>query len=248
MDYDATEIAATYADARKLPDTVLEGWREEIGRCVSAAPEGLVVDLGCGTGRFLPTLSGAFASDVIGMDPSQKMLREARRGNARHQLCVASAEALPIRRGAVAVVFLSNVIHHVEDRRVLARDLHRLLVPGGYVVIRNYVREDLPLLAYMSFFPEALAWSRACTPSLDEIETAFRGEGLALARKEVVKQPVADSRESYLDKIRQRAYSDLAAIGDEAFATGLARLDDAVRCGSEISLVEPLRLLSFRRS
>jgi trans-aconitate methyltransferase len=39
----------------------------------------LVVDLGCGTGRFSEMLAAELGARVIGLDPSEKMIDQARR-------------------------------------------------------------------------------------------------------------------------------------------------------------------------
>ena len=45
---------------------------------ISRAEMSLVIDLGCGTGRFSELLAAHFSAQVIGIDPSLKMLDQAR--------------------------------------------------------------------------------------------------------------------------------------------------------------------------
>ena len=248
MDYDVADIAERYHDARKLPEAIQSRWLQEAVRSASDSADGLVVDIGCGTGRFLAGLSEAFGSETVGVDSSRKMLSQARRRGLGHRLCVARAESLPFRPDSLRLAFMSNVAHHMRSIGSVARELRILLAPGGSAVVRNYVREDQPSLSYLSFFPEALSWSQRRLPTALDIEQAFVEAGFVVVRNQVVEQPVAGSLEQYLSKIELRAYSDLAAIPDAAFAGGLARMREAVLGGWAPSLVEPLRLLSFRRS
>src|SRR5262249_8663291 len=122
-----------------------------------------------------------------------------------------------------------------------------VLKPNGFVVIRNYVREQLQRLPYLEFFPDAYAASVDMLSSSAEIRTAFGRAGFELVASLTLEQPVAASPSHYLAKIKSRAYSDLAAIPDEAFDAGVARMTAVIAAGWQRSLREPLHLFSFRK-
>ena len=66
-----------------------------------------ILDLGCGTGRFSEGLATRFRARVVGVDPSQKMLDQARRklqGNGIHYQR-GTGEAIPLVDGAVDMIF-----------------------------------------------------------------------------------------------------------------------------------------------
>jgi len=52
MDYDKSDIAATYDEARELGPARQRRWRDLLAAHVDRGTISLVVDLGCGTGRF----------------------------------------------------------------------------------------------------------------------------------------------------------------------------------------------------
>jgi hypothetical protein len=101
----------------------------------------LVVDLGCGTGRFSELLAAHLGALVISIDPSQKMIVHARRKRATGSVLFqrAAAEGLPLADGCVDLVFMSQAYHHVTDAPAVARECRRVLREGGYVCIRNTV-------------------------------------------------------------------------------------------------------------
>jgi SAM-dependent methyltransferase len=107
MDYDKTEIATTYDKARALAPETLRLWQDLLSVHVDRADMSLVIDLGCGTGRFSELLAAHFGVRVIGIDPSLKMLDQACRkpaiGNVAY--CQGLAEALPFRDGCADLVF-----------------------------------------------------------------------------------------------------------------------------------------------
>jgi ubiquinone/menaquinone biosynthesis C-methylase UbiE len=104
----------------------------------------LIIDLGCGTGRFSELLAGHFSAQVIGIDPSLKMLDQARRNPAIGNVvyCQGLVEALPFRDGCADLVFMSMVYHHFTDSSAVAKECHRALRQGGYPCIRNGTRES----------------------------------------------------------------------------------------------------------
>jgi ubiquinone/menaquinone biosynthesis C-methylase UbiE len=78
MDYDRTELPTNYDHARAVPDATMRLWLERVTAHVPPTEVEEIIDLGCGTGRFSAALADAFAARVIGIDPSEKMLAEAR--------------------------------------------------------------------------------------------------------------------------------------------------------------------------
>jgi ubiquinone/menaquinone biosynthesis C-methylase UbiE len=73
MDYDKTTIATTYDAARGYRPEVLRQWLDVVA-AHALSDLALIVDLGCGTGRFSQPLADRFQVKVIGIDPSQCML------------------------------------------------------------------------------------------------------------------------------------------------------------------------------
>ena len=53
----------------------------------------VVVDLGCGTGRFSEILAGELGALVIALDPSEKMIDQARRKPATSSVIFGRASA-----------------------------------------------------------------------------------------------------------------------------------------------------------
>src|SRR6202035_5199985 len=98
MDYDKTEIPTTYDKARALAPETRRLWRDLLSVHIDRTEMSLVIDLGCGTGRFSELLAAHFGVQVIGIDPSQKMVEQARRkpmiGDVTY--CQGTADALPL--------------------------------------------------------------------------------------------------------------------------------------------------------
>ena len=79
MDYDQTAIPAAYDAGRSYAPAVLELWLGKLDSVIRTQRIDNILDLGCGTGRYSATLSDHFGAEVVAVDPSEKMLSEARR-------------------------------------------------------------------------------------------------------------------------------------------------------------------------
>jgi SAM-dependent methyltransferase len=137
--------AAEYANFRPAyPDALLH-W---LGRAILAPegpPDGLIVDVGCGTGIFTRQLLTVLPADlsVLGVEPSPDMRSKAEAaGPFRNAAYVAgTAEALPVADGAARAVVAATAAHWF-DRPAFFIDAARALKPGGLLAIIEYVRDE----------------------------------------------------------------------------------------------------------
>jgi SAM-dependent methyltransferase len=223
MDYDKTEIPTTYDKARALTPEKRRLWQDLLSVHVDRASISRVIDVGCGTGRFSELLAGHFSAQVIGIDPSLKMLDQAHRKLTSDNVvyCQGLAEALPFFDGCADLVFISLAYHHFTDPSVVAKECHRVLRQGGYACIRNVTREsDFP---HRHFFP-IRALIDSDLPSRRDIEAVFAVSGFTPVAHEVVTQVAAANWPSFVEKSALRANSFLARLSDDDFQRGMAAL------------------------
>jgi SAM-dependent methyltransferase len=222
MDYDQTAIAASYDAARSYTPQVLQQWLDVIAAHIPLAPAA-IVDVGCGTGRYTHALAERFCVQVIGIDPSEKMLEIARSKpcTADVEFRRGSGEHLPLAEECADVVFLSMVLHHLTDRARAASECRRVLRRSGRVCVRNSTRWS----SYPAhrFFPGALAMIDEL-PARDDIIAMFENAGLQLKAYRLVSHVLALGWEELADKLALRADSFLARLPDAEFAAGMVAL------------------------
>jgi SAM-dependent methyltransferase len=101
--------------------------------------DGMVVDVGCGTGRALPALRQAVGprGTVIAIDVTPQMLLEARAaGRAAHAaLLLADARRLPLADDFADAVFAAGLVTHLPDTEAGLGELARITRPGGLLVL-----------------------------------------------------------------------------------------------------------------
>ncbi len=91
-----------------------------------------IVDVGCGTGATLKALEDLGAG--VGIDRSARALHYCQRRGLR-RLALATAEALPLGSETADVVLALDLLEHIRDDRAAARELARVLRPGGVLVL-----------------------------------------------------------------------------------------------------------------
>jgi SAM-dependent methyltransferase len=100
---------------------------------------GVVVDVGCGTGRALAPLREAVgpAGAVIALDLTPEMLDAARPACvvARAALVLADARALPFADNAADALFAAGLVNHLPDTAAGLRELARVTRHGGLLVL-----------------------------------------------------------------------------------------------------------------
>jgi ubiquinone/menaquinone biosynthesis C-methylase UbiE len=102
------------------------------GRLPDAAC-GRVLELGCGTGRMLPTLLER-ASALAAVDGYPELLAEARRRAPHAVLVHGPLDALPFADAQFDLVLALDVLEHVEPDALL-REARRVAAPGGAMLL-----------------------------------------------------------------------------------------------------------------
>ena len=223
MDYDKTAIATTYDAARGYRPEVLRQWLDLVAAHAPADPE-LIVDLGCGTGRFTRPLAERLRAKGVGIDPSERMLgvAHAKQGYEPVEFRQGSAEQLPLEDGCADMVFMSMILHHLPDLPAMARECRRVLREGGRVCARNCTRDIV--YPQSRFFPDMLPMLEAELQSGEEIIQLFEGIGFRMCAHEFVTHTLANNWRDFADKLALRADSFLARLPDSEFEAGMTEL------------------------
>jgi ubiquinone/menaquinone biosynthesis C-methylase UbiE len=151
--YEGT-MSRDYDAARGLSPESARAWRDALEPYVAGVATTL--DVGSGTGRFSVLLADWFGTRVVGIEPAPAM-REIAARHGRVRYLAGRAEQIPLRARSVDVALLSNVYHHLVDRRAAAGEIHRVLRPGGRVLVRGAFAGRLQGLDLFDHFPEAKA-------------------------------------------------------------------------------------------
>ncbi|HHY85626.1 MAG TPA: class I SAM-dependent methyltransferase [Verrucomicrobia bacterium] len=116
-------------------------YRKQALRRAGLAPGMKLLDVACGTGLVIKAALelGLPPGDIMGVDPSRGMLEQGRRRQGV-ALLQGRGERIPARDGSFDFVSMGYALRHVEDLRTLFDELHRVLKPGGRLLIMEITR------------------------------------------------------------------------------------------------------------
>jgi len=119
-----------------------------------------VADVGCGTGISSRMLAHVGAK-VIGLDPNQEMLAQARRQSADHDASISyrrgTGEQTGLDESSVDLVLCAQSFHWFDAPAALA-EFHRILVPAGRLALLWNIRQ--PIDAFMVGYEETVRRAR----------------------------------------------------------------------------------------
>jgi cytosine/adenosine deaminase-related metal-dependent hydrolase/ubiquinone/menaquinone biosynthesis C-methylase UbiE len=97
-----------------------------------------VMDIGCGTGRWLADLAGQDPRSLVGLDFSREMLSQARRKlGSSASLVLADCSNIPFPRSSADVILCSFLASYLSDFTRFAQQIRRLLRRGGSLFLSD---------------------------------------------------------------------------------------------------------------
>ena len=151
-----TEIKRIYAYYSRVYDFIFKRWffpRQQYAiQALDISPGQRVLDLGVGTGFSLPLYPQH--AQVIGVDLSSKMLREARKKVLRERLSHVDlmemdAAHLAFPDNTFDCVIVAFVISVVPDPLQVLAEIKRVSKPEGQIVIINHFQSQNKMMAQL---------------------------------------------------------------------------------------------------
>lgn len=225
-----------------------------------------ILDLGCGTGRFTEALAVRFDADVVGVDPSQKMLEQARSKQRDHKhqhdrrirYETGRGESIPLPDNSVDLIFMSMIFHHFDNPALAAKECRRVLRgendyrdggderEGGTAFLRAGTRERIPSYPYVDFFPASRAILEEVLSTNMFMREVFETAGFQMITLDLVTQEIAPNYAAYAEKLAAGADSVLAKLSRRDFDAGMTALRaHAVHSDGE-AVFEPIDVFVFR--
>lgn len=129
----------------------------EIVRQVEAAEGENILDIGCGNGNILKTLTGRRPGNYYGVDLSPAMIGEAKKRLPEGvNLQIADVVNLPFADQSFDILLCNASFHHYEEPDKAISEMHRVLRPGGTLILGD---PTFPLLRKL--FNWAIKWGNS---------------------------------------------------------------------------------------
>ncbi len=122
--------------------------------------KGSILEVGCGTGRFLE-----FAD--VGTDISPKMLDVAKQKHPTKELIEASCDKIPLPDCSQEIIFSFHLLMHLNHSILTAwsNEMHRLLTDNGRWIV------DVPTAFRRKFRQKGVGWHGNFAPDLSVFES-----------------------------------------------------------------------------
>jgi SAM-dependent methyltransferase len=218
-DYDS--ISEYYDSVRGFGPEYFRGWVDHILHHGDLEGRRRVLDVGCGTGRYTVHIQDRLGRPVVGMDLSAGMLDKARAkvgvGSDIH-LVRGDAQRLPFGDGTFDAATLILVVHHIEDLPSMARELRRVLSPGGRVMFMTRDHDEIEA-SYIAMFPGVLEIDLARFPRVSDLVDTLEDAGfVGVAHAREANPGYSMTREEVMAKVDGRFISTLSLLSDAEFA------------------------------
>lgn len=120
-------------------------WRIATVRAVDPKPGERVLDIAAGTGTSSAALARTGA-EVVALDFSQGMVDEGRRRHPELTFVQGDAEKLPFGDEEFDAVTISFGLRNVQHPDVALAEMHRVVKPGGRVVVCEFSRPPVAMV------------------------------------------------------------------------------------------------------
>jgi len=198
----------------------------------------LYLDIGCGTGNYTCALADK-GLNFIGVEPSEKMLSEAKARNQQINWLKGTAEQIPIEDKVFDGIIATLTIHHWTDLKKAFIELDRVLVDNGKIVIFTSTPEQMKGYWLNHYFPKMLHSSIIQMPSLDDIQEAIKQTGLEITyiEKYFIKDDLQDcflyvgknNPNRYFDETTRHGISSFSSLANiEEVKQGLSKLKNDI--------------------
>jgi ubiquinone/menaquinone biosynthesis C-methylase UbiE len=197
-----------------------------------------VLDVGCGTGRFplsLATLQGAI---FCALEPSNEMLKEARTKDKTKRIAWIRGDGhhMPFRDAVFDCVYMTLVLHHIENKGQALGEMLRVLNIGGKCVIMTNSHSGIKK-HIIGDFPGVLAIDLKRFPTIPSLKRMITALGFKNVHHHVVELDRGYvSTDEYLERVRKRYISTLTLLPNDEFEKGFEIFQNRVRkkCGSHM--------------
>lgn len=154
---------------------------EELASALTVGSSDQLLDIGSGIGGPARYFADRFCCKVTGIDLTEEFCAVARQLTAmvglvdRVKFEHGNALAMPFDVHAFDGAYSMNVSMNIADKAALYREIHRVLKPGGWLVLSELARGPGPEMNYPTPWAQTAASSFLAT--IDETRTALGGCG-----------------------------------------------------------------------
>jgi ubiquinone/menaquinone biosynthesis C-methylase UbiE len=196
-----------------------------------------VLEVGCGTGRWLASISSV-ARDTFGLDLSSQMMAQAQKAQKKLHLVRGRAGRLPFKVQSFDLIFCVNALHHFDDPLGFITKAWKLLKPGGYLSIIGQVPQDRRNHWYIyDYFDGTFETDLKRFHTWETVSEWMDGVGYNNIQWSQVETIIDHKygRGVFQDPfLKKESVSQLALLSDQAYNRGIQRIWEAIEAADTV--------------
>jgi ubiquinone/menaquinone biosynthesis C-methylase UbiE len=199
-------------------------WLRRIGESTHLSEKSIVLDIGCGTGRFAIPIAEEFGCRVIGIDKNPDRLRRARekpsKSKSKIEWMVGDIhdlnQILADYEGRIDCVWISSVLEELNlfDRGTLIGQSSQLLRERGKLLIRTTTPPLIEQVGLFRFFDRGWTWMKLHAPQMSEVWAQLHDHFLIPSKTEFINDFDQIPLDDFVSKLRDRVYPWTTAYND----------------------------------
>jgi len=133
--------------AKVLEDPSRDEWQKphDVVMALNLKRTDTVADIGAGSGYFARRFAN-HAGKVYAVDIDEKLLgMVGAKAPANLETILAAPDDPRLRPQSIDMVFICDVLHHIENRPAYYAKLAKALKPGGRIVVIDFHKKELPI-------------------------------------------------------------------------------------------------------
>jgi ubiquinone/menaquinone biosynthesis C-methylase UbiE len=232
MSYDYNKISKLYDDVREADLKTVEF-------LISTAQlheNSRVLEIGCGTGNYLRLVQILTKAELWGIDSSQGMLSKAREKSEGAILIEGDAvELSEIPDSYFDLVYMVDVIHHIQNIYRMFQNIKRVLKKNGRVVVFSDNYQHIRNRLTTKYFPETLEAELKRYQDTPELIQSLSSCGFLQIQEGIIE--IGDDSTigpRLIEIAAKKGYSMFGLISEEAIKTGIERIQVDMKKGVSI--------------
>jgi ubiquinone/menaquinone biosynthesis C-methylase UbiE len=188
----------------------------------------ILIDVGCGTGNETINLFNNFGCNVIGIEPSEKMIAVGKSKSNNIKWLIGTAEKIPFEDNSVDVITSFFSVHHFDNIQDSIIEFKRVLKDNGKLFIFTISHEQMKNSLEYVFFPDLLSADLSRVPKI-EILIDYLDKFSFSSKKVEIHYEDRLIDDYYLEMVNNQYRSGLRLLNSKQLENGIAKIEKIIK-------------------